>query len=60
MMAAILEWIERDARVNRIEADTATDNAPSRRLLDRLGFEESGPGSEPETLRYQRTTVASR
>ena len=60
MMAAILEWIERDARVNRIEADTATDNAPSRRLLDRLGFEESGPDSEPETLRYRRTTVASR
>jgi ribosomal-protein-alanine N-acetyltransferase len=60
MMAAVVEWIERDSRVRRIEAETAADNAPSRRLLDRLGFEESGPGREPETLRYRRTTVGSR
>jgi ribosomal-protein-alanine N-acetyltransferase len=57
LMAAVVEWVERDPRVRRIEAETAEDNSPSRRLLGRLGFQEIGPGREPQTLLFRRATV---
>jgi len=57
LMAAVIGWIERDPRVRRIEAETAADNGPSRRLLGRLGFGEAGPGREPQTLLFRRGTV---
>ena len=59
MMSAIVDWVRQDPRVVRITADTATDNAPSRSLLSRLGFAEAGPGSEPDSLLYVRSPDAA-
>jgi RimJ/RimL family protein N-acetyltransferase len=53
-MRAVLDWVERDPRVNVVEAETDAGNAPSRRLLDRLGFTETGPGREAGALQYSR------
>ena len=52
MMTAIVDWARRDPRVAQITAETATDNIASRHLLARLGFQEAGPGGEPDSLMY--------
>jgi RimJ/RimL family protein N-acetyltransferase len=57
MMSAIVTWVSTDPRVVSITAETATDNVASRRLLDRLGFHEAGPGGEPDTVAYARPTL---
>jgi ribosomal-protein-alanine N-acetyltransferase len=55
MMSAIVDWIVGDPRVTRVTAETATQNLPSRRLLERLSFHEAGAGREPDTVAYART-----
>ncbi|HEX8024822.1 MAG TPA: GNAT family N-acetyltransferase, partial [Candidatus Limnocylindrales bacterium] len=47
MMARVLEWLAADPRIERITAETVADNAPSQRVLARLGFQETGPGRDP-------------
>jgi RimJ/RimL family protein N-acetyltransferase len=54
MMTAILDWIAEDPRVTRIVAETDEGNAPSQRLLTRLGFVRVGTGREPNSLRFAR------
>ncbi len=60
MMAAIVDWIARDPRVERIVAETDAGNEPSRRLLGRLGFVEVGTGREPNSLRFAREVRGGR
>lgn len=60
LMAAIVDWIATDPRVERIVAETDAGNAPSRRLLARLGFEEFGTGREPNSLRFAREVRGGR
>jgi len=50
---ALVVWASRDARVRRIVAHTYPELTPSRRVLDRLGFVETGPGAQERTLRYE-------
>ena len=54
IMTAVIDWVERDRRIRQIAAETRTENVASRRLLSRLGFQEAGPGREPDTVRYLR------
>jgi RimJ/RimL family protein N-acetyltransferase len=54
MMRATVAWIERDPRIRAITADTDSANVASRRLLDRLGFREVGPGREAGSLTYRK------
>ena len=54
MMAAVIDRVSSDPRVQRITAETVADNAPSQRVLDRLGFRAVGPGREPGTLAFER------
>lgn len=56
MMTAIVDWIGGDPRVTGITAETGAANLPSRDLLGRLGFAETGPGRDAESLRYARTS----
>ncbi len=50
--AALVAWALGDARVARIAADAERDNAPSLRVLAKLGFTREGP--EGEIVRYVR------
>lgn len=54
MMAAVIDHVSSDARVERVTAETIADNGPSQRVLDRLGFHPVGPGREPGTLAFER------
>jgi len=62
MMASVVEWLETDPRIERIRAETVAGNAPSQRVLERLGFRPAGPGREPKTLAFERPagTVSER
>jgi RimJ/RimL family protein N-acetyltransferase len=42
-----------DNRVNLIAAHASGENTPSRRVLEKAGFRETGPGNEPGTVRYE-------
>jgi RimJ/RimL family protein N-acetyltransferase len=59
LVGAIVAWIAEDPRVSRITAETDAGNEPSRRLLARLGFVESGPGRDPGSRRYARELAAA-
>jgi RimJ/RimL family protein N-acetyltransferase len=49
MLAA---WVEQQPRVRRVTADALVGNAPSRRVLERLGFRPDG--SAPPYVTYVR------
>ena len=55
MMTAIIGWLGQDTRVRAITAETDSANVPSRGLLARLGFAETGPGREPGSLHFARS-----
>lgn len=54
MMNAVVEWLSRDAGVRLIRAQTGNDNPASRALLAGLGFTETQPGAEPNTMAFER------
>ncbi|MGH6909073.1 MAG: GNAT family N-acetyltransferase [Phenylobacterium sp.] len=47
-VAAVLDWARQDPRVSGIRADTATDNTPSQRVLERNGFQQVGQRVDPQ------------
>jgi RimJ/RimL family protein N-acetyltransferase len=47
-------WVQRQPGVRRMTAEVLLGNEPSRRLLERLGFEDAGPGAGDR--RYRRYT----
>lgn len=47
-VAALVEWASADPRVNRIEAETRTDNRPSQRALEANGFAKVGERTDEE------------
>ncbi len=44
----LLTWAAGDPRVRTLRASVAPDNAPSRRLVDKLGFAQTGEQWDPE------------
>jgi len=52
-VAALTEWLLSQPEVRQVRAHTLTDNAPSRRVLEKAGFQYLGL-DEGEAL-YQRT-----
>ena len=58
MVAGLVEWAFRHSTVASIEAETAPDNLPSIRVLERNGFEPVGEGIEPGFVRYRRANTA--
>jgi RimJ/RimL family protein N-acetyltransferase len=54
MMTAVIDRIASDTRVREITAETDSGNVASRRLLERLGFAETGAGREPGSLHLAR------
>jgi RimJ/RimL family protein N-acetyltransferase len=54
-ISALLAWAFRNPDVRLVAAETLPSLAPSIRLLERLGFEFVGPGSDPEpgAIRYE-------
>lgn len=55
MMRAVVRWLCRDARVRVIRAQTDNDNVASRALLAGLGFSETQPGDEPNTMVFEHS-----
>lgn len=49
-ITALMEWLESTGEVAQFTAGTALENAPSMRLLKRLGFEQTG---EEEVCFYE-------
>ena len=54
MVAALLAWAFQQPGVARVIAETEPANLPSLRLLSKLGFVETGPGTEPGHIRLER------
>jgi RimJ/RimL family protein N-acetyltransferase len=52
-VTALLDWAFTQPDVRLALADTFPDLAGSVRLLERLGFRESGPGADPGSLRFE-------
>ena len=52
MACGLIEWVRKGSRVVRVEAQTADDNLSSRRVLSKLGFAASGPGTDPGSTMY--------
>lgn len=55
MVAGLVDWAMAQAGVQHVVAEVHTDNTPSIRLLQRLGFVAIGPGRDPGHLRFQRS-----
>lgn len=53
-IAALVARAFRDPRVQRVVAETMSDNVPSLRALERNGFLRAGPGAEPGSVRLER------
>lgn len=51
MVRALIDWAFTQPGVLRIIAETTDDNAPSMRLLNRLGFARTEPAVEPGHIR---------
>ena len=51
---ALTEWSLGQPGVRRVTANAASDNAPSVRLLRRLGFVERGASEEPGHVRFEK------
>jgi len=49
---ALIDWAFAHAEVRRVCAQTLPDHTPSLRVMERLGFSYSGPGSEGDTVCY--------
>ncbi|HEX4047037.1 MAG TPA: GNAT family N-acetyltransferase [Elusimicrobiota bacterium] len=54
-VAALLDWAFAHSEVDRVLARTLPGLAPSIRLLERAGFANVGPGSEPGVLGFELT-----
>ena len=57
-VAEVLAWARLDARVSSVCAETALDNSPSRRVLERNGFETTGrraDAAEGEVICWRRS-----
>lgn len=52
MVRALIDWAFAQPGVLRIIAETTEDNAPSVRLLHRLGFVRTEPAVEPGHIRF--------
>lgn len=52
MAGALAERARRAAGVRRVLAQTADDNASSKRVLEKLGFEAVGSGTDPGSTLY--------
>ena len=50
-------WALRHSDVNRVIAETRTDNKGSLGVLGKLEFVQVGPGSEVGLLRFERTCL---
>lgn len=57
-VAALLDWAFARPGVQRIVADTFPDLPASIRVLEKNGFTRAGSGSDPGSIRYQRTAPA--
>jgi GNAT superfamily N-acetyltransferase len=47
-VAVLLDWLAARPDIRRVVANVAIDNAPSVRLLEKLGFRSLGPGAPGE------------
>lgn len=47
-VADVLSWASRDARIDRVTAETSTDNRPPQRVLESNGFRITGTRDDPE------------
>ena len=52
-VAALVDWLAEQPEVRTIEAEIEISNTPSRRVVERLGFDAPAP-PERGYLRYQR------
>jgi RimJ/RimL family protein N-acetyltransferase len=52
-VAELVSWVERQPGVRRIEAEVHVSNAPSRRIVEQLGFRVEGDPDQGY-LRYRR------
>ena len=55
---ALTEWALAQAGMRRVVANVVADNAPSVRLLHRLGFLEMGASDEPGHIRFEKASEA--
>jgi [ribosomal protein S5]-alanine N-acetyltransferase len=53
MVATLVHWALHQPGVKKIIADTAADNGPSIRMLERLGFNAAGPGRGHGEVRFE-------
>jgi RimJ/RimL family protein N-acetyltransferase len=52
MAAALIARAAATGQVRRVVAQTTEENAPSRRVLAKLGFVSTGPGSDPDSTLF--------
>lgn len=55
---ALVDWVFEHDDVSEVIAETMPELAPSIRVLEKCGFVEVGPGSEPDTVRYRKSREA--
>ncbi len=60
MVRGLIDWALRQSKVRVIEAETAPDNHPSIRVLERNRFERVGEGSERGFVRFRRSFSTQR
>lgn len=58
-VGALVDWALRIDEVRLVIAETKMDNVASIGVLRRLGFRETGPGSEPGLLRFEQDKLAT-
>lgn len=52
-IAGLLSWVFTHGEVSRVIAETKPENQPSIRVLEKLGFDYIGQGSEPGVIRFE-------
>lgn len=55
---ALVDWAFDHDDVTEVIAETMPELAASIRVLEKCGFVEAGPGSEPDTVRYRKPRAA--
>jgi RimJ/RimL family protein N-acetyltransferase len=53
MVRGLVDWALGQEGVHRIASETGETNLASWRLLEKIGFVETGPGREPGDLHFE-------
>ncbi len=58
MVEGLINWALSQSMLRRVVAEASSSNSASLRVLEKLGFAQSGIGREPDSLQFERTSIA--